>query len=182
MVGSSAPRSCSIGRGTRTRTRSRTLFGSRSRRCGNGWANPGSSTPLRASATASTVGPPIDMGEGGMVRRPGVSVRTKLTLSYAGFLMLAGGLLLAIVWAFLLRYVPDGVFLGPGPNRSDLVRAFGPRAAAVLLFLLAFGLVGGWILAGRMLAPLTRITDATRKTATGSLSHRIQLPGRHDEF
>jgi len=33
-----------------------------------------------------------------------------------------------------------------------------------------------------MLAPLTRITDATRKAATGSLSHRIQLPGRHDEF
>jgi two-component system sensor histidine kinase VanS len=33
-----------------------------------------------------------------------------------------------------------------------------------------------------MLAPLTRITDATRLAATGSLSHRIQLPGRRDEF
>jgi two-component system sensor histidine kinase VanS len=33
-----------------------------------------------------------------------------------------------------------------------------------------------------MLAPLTRITDATRTAATGSLSHRIQLPGRRDEF
>ena len=44
------------------------------------------------------------------------------------------------------------------------------------------GLVGGWLLAGRMLAPLTRITDATRMAATGSLSHRIQLPGRRDEF
>jgi two-component system sensor histidine kinase VanS len=33
-----------------------------------------------------------------------------------------------------------------------------------------------------MLAPLTRITDATRMAATGSLSHRIQLPGRNDEF
>jgi two-component system, OmpR family, sensor histidine kinase VanS len=45
-----------------------------------------------------------------------------------------------------------------------------------------FGLVGGWILAGRMLAPLTRITDATRVAASGSLSHRIRLPGRRDEF
>ena len=45
-----------------------------------------------------------------------------------------------------------------------------------------FGLLGGWILAGRMLAPLTRITDATRTAATGSLSHRIRLPGRSDEF
>ena len=33
-----------------------------------------------------------------------------------------------------------------------------------------------------MLAPLTRITDATRMAATGSLSHRIWLPGRRDEF
>jgi two-component system sensor histidine kinase VanS len=51
-----------------------------------------------------------------------------------------------------------------------------------LAFLLMVGLVGGWLLAGRMLAPLTRITDATRMAATGSLSHRIRLPGRRDEF
>jgi nitrogen fixation/metabolism regulation signal transduction histidine kinase len=51
-----------------------------------------------------------------------------------------------------------------------------------MAFLLVFGLVGGWLLAGRMLAPLDRITDATRIAATGSLSHRIRLPGRSDEF
>jgi two-component system sensor histidine kinase VanS len=39
-------------------------------------------------------------------RDPGLSVRLKLTLSYAGFVMLAGALLLAAVWVFLLRYVP----------------------------------------------------------------------------
>ncbi len=33
-----------------------------------------------------------------------------------------------------------------------------------------------------MLAPLTRITEATRIAATGSLSHRIRLEGRTDEF
>ena len=33
-----------------------------------------------------------------------------------------------------------------------------------------------------MLAPLTRIMDATRLAATGSLAHRIQLPGRADEL
>jgi two-component system sensor histidine kinase VanS len=32
-----------------------------------------------------------------------------------------------------------------------------------------------------MLAPLTRITDATRTAANGSLSHRIRLEGRTDE-
>jgi two-component system sensor histidine kinase VanS len=124
-----------------------------------------------------------------MDRAPGLSVRLKLTLSYAGFLMLAGALLLAAVWVFLLRDVPVGAFV---PNLSDLLRAFdphnfgprvfGPAAAAVLAFLLVFGLLGGWILAGRMLAPLTRITDATRMAANGSLSHRIRLQGRRDEF
>jgi two-component system sensor histidine kinase VanS len=119
-------------------------------------------------------------------RAPGLSVRLKLTLSYAGFIMIAGALLLAVVWVFLLRYVPDqAVLLGPGPlvpTRSDLLRAFVPKAAIMLAFLLAFGLVGGWLLAGRMLAPLTRITSATRLAATGSLAHRIHLEGRKDEF
>ena len=120
-----------------------------------------------------------------MHRAPGWSVRLKLTLSYAAFLMIAGTVLLGVVWVFLLRYVPDGTIRSLGgfvPNRSDLVEAFLPRAAAVAAFLLAFGLVGGWILAGFMLGPLTRITDATRKAANGSLSHRIRLPGRNDEF
>jgi two-component system sensor histidine kinase VanS len=121
-----------------------------------------------------------------------MSVRLKLTLSYAGFLMVAGILLLAVVRVFLLRYVPDHpVFRVPGglggpvgfsPTRSDLERAFVPRAEQALAALLVFGLVGGWLLAGRMLSPLARITDATRMAAKGSLSHRIWLPGRKDEF
>jgi two-component system sensor histidine kinase VanS len=118
-------------------------------------------------------------------RAPGLSVRLELTLSYAGFLMIAGALLLATVWVFLLRYVPDRARFAPGPSsptRSDLLDAFAPRAAQTLAFLLIFGLVGGWFLAGRMLAPLTRITNATRRAATGSLSHRIELEGRRDEF
>ena len=52
----------------------------------------------------------------------------------------------------------------------------------MLAFLLVFGLLGGWLLAGRMLAPLTRITAAARMATNGSLSHRIRLPGRRDEF
>ncbi len=123
-----------------------------------------------------------------MARAPGPSVRLKLTLSYVGFLMVAGTLLLATVWVFLLRYVPDQSRFGPGlpgpfsPSRSDLVDAFVPRAAQALTALLLFGLVAGWLLAGRMLAPLTRITEATRTAAAGSLSHRIRLEGRSDEF
>ena len=124
-----------------------------------------------------------------MDRTHGLSVRLKLTLSYTGFLMFAGFLLLAAVWVFLLRGVPISLLV---PNVSHLLHAFDPTnfgpvvfgsaAVVVLVFLLALGLLGGWILAGRMLAPLTRISDAARMAADGSLSHRIQLPGRRDEF
>ena len=62
------------------------------------------------------------------------------------------------------------------------MNGFAPAAAVALVFLLLLGLIGGWLLAGRMLAPLTRVTDATRIAADGSLSHRIRLPGRRDEF
>jgi two-component system, OmpR family, sensor histidine kinase VanS len=113
-------------------------------------------------------------------RQPGLSIRLKLTLSYAGFLMFAGALMLAAMWVF--GYVPDAAIMAIGRFVPDLLRDPAPRAAAVLAFLLVFGLLGGWLLAGRMLAPLARIAGATRLAANGSLSHRIQLPGRSDEF
>jgi two-component system sensor histidine kinase VanS len=116
-----------------------------------------------------------------MNRSPGLSVRLKLTLSYAGFLMLAGAVLLTAGYFTLSRGAHPGVIFMVR-SHSDLVRDFAPIAAVVMTFLLVFGLLGGWILAGRMLEPLTRITDATRLAATGSLSHRIELEGRQDEF
>ena len=116
-----------------------------------------------------------------MDRAPGLSVRLKLTLSYAAFLMLAGVVLLAAGYFSLSRGVHPGVIFIV-QSHGDLLRYFAPIAAIVMTFLLVFGLLGGWLLAGRMLAPLTRITDATRVAAKGSLSHRIQLEGRRDEF
>lgn len=132
-------------------------------------------------------------------RRPGLSVRLKLTLSYAAFLIVAGSLLITVVWVFLLRYVPvqavfvpeqavfmpDWETLGSStftPGRSDLWRAFAPKAAVALGFLLVLGLGGGWLLAGRMLAPMTQIRAATLTAMNGSLSHRIRLEGPKDEF
>jgi two-component system, OmpR family, sensor histidine kinase VanS len=119
-------------------------------------------------------------------RPPGLSVRLKLTLSYAGFLMFAGVVLFTVVWLFLsvptIRAASNFASRSATGGVHFAVREFVPAAGVVLAFLLVFGLLGGWILAGRMLAPLTRITDATRIAANGSLSHRIRLPGRGDEF
>ncbi|GAA4538735.1 HAMP domain-containing sensor histidine kinase [Pseudonocardia xishanensis] len=119
-----------------------------------------------------------------MARPPGPSVRLKLALSYAGVVVVAGIVLLAALWVSLRYFFrPDGLIITTTHPFSDgVVLSFVPVAAVVLGFLTVVGLVGGWVLAGRMLAPLTRLTDATRLAATGSLTHRIRLPGRRDEF
>jgi two-component system sensor histidine kinase VanS len=95
--------------------------------------------------------------------------------------MFAGTVLLAAGYFSLSRGVHPGVIFVVR-SHADLLRYFAPIAVVVMAFLLVFGLLGGWLLAGRMLAPLTRITDATRMAAKGSLSHRIELEGRQDEF
>lgn len=80
------------------------------------------------------------------------------------------------------------MLLGPGgtttmvPDRSNLLRAFAPAAVGAGVLALAVGLLGGWLLAGRVLRPLTEIGRAARLAATGSLSQRIDLAGPHDEF
>src|SRR5215208_735793 len=165
----------------RTPTRSPTPRESQSRDYANASANPGSSPPWPAPGTASTLDQTPGLREETVDRAPGLSVRLKLTLSYAGFLMLAGAVLLAAGYFSLSRGAHPGVIFLVR-SHGDLLREFAPTAAMVLAFLLVFGLGGGWLLAGQMLAPLARITDATRTAATGSLSHRIRLPGRRDEF
>ncbi|WP_206427596.1 sensor histidine kinase [Leucobacter chromiireducens] len=120
-----------------------------------------------------------------MTRQPGLSARLKLTLSYVAFLMLSGVALLAVVWLFLLRYVPQDAAWSPDvfmPGRGDLIRAFLPAAVWALGLLLLVAVVGGWFLAGRMLAPLAEITAVARAAGAGDLSARVQLAGSDDEF
>jgi two-component system sensor histidine kinase VanS len=112
-----------------------------------------------------------------------MSVRLKLALSYAMLVLIAGTSVLAIVWAIVLRSLPDvGVSPAGMLVRADLLGSIATSWAAAMVVLLVFGVGGGWILAGRMLAPLSRITEATRHAAAGSLTHRIGLEGRKDEF
>ncbi len=116
-----------------------------------------------------------------MDRSPGLSVRVKLTLSYAGFLLLAGTLLLGALGLYLWRGRHVGLILDPD-YEGTVVRGVAPVVLLTMASLLVFGLGGGWLLAGRMLAPLDPIRAATAVAAEGSLAHRIALPGRRDEL
>jgi len=123
---------------------------------------------------------------GPVTRRPGLSIRWKLTLSYAGFVTLAGATLIVIL-LLVLRYLPDDNLQVAGdesfaPGRGDLLDVAVPLFGYGIAFLVLVGLAGGWLVAGRMLAPLTAISDAAGRAAEGSLTHRIDLPGPRDEL
>ncbi|WP_109211683.1 MULTISPECIES: HAMP domain-containing sensor histidine kinase [Microbacterium] len=118
-------------------------------------------------------------------RSRGLSVRIKLALSYAAFLVVAG-VAMFVVGFLLLRFVPDRALYvmdgGWAPNRSDLLEVFVRYAWWAMAALVVFGLVGGWLLAGFVLRPLRRITDAARRARDGHLDTRVALPGAGDEL
>lgn len=119
-------------------------------------------------------------------RRRGLSLRATLTLSYAGFLMLAG-VVLFTAGLLMLRFVPDGdLFTGStgmwAPGRADLAEVFVKYAGWAFAALAVVGLGGGWLLAGWMLAPVGRIADVVRGVDAGTLQRRIALRGRRNEL
>lgn len=118
-------------------------------------------------------------------RPAGLSVRVKLTLSYAGLVIVAGAAMFAVGF-LLLRFVPEGSLSVDGggwaPNRSNLLEVFVRYAWWAIAALVVFGLVGGWLLSGLVLRPLDRITEAARLARDGSLDHRIALQGPRDEL
>lgn len=119
-----------------------------------------------------------------------MSARLRLTLSYAGFLVVAGVALVALL-VYVIRFVPEGNLSLPAgegspglfvPDRGDLLTALWPKAWLVLGALAVVGLVGGWFLSGHMLRPLARIHAVTQQVAAGSLDHRVRMTGPRDEF
>jgi len=118
-------------------------------------------------------------------RAPGLSVRLKLTLSYAGFVVIVG-IVMFVLGFLVLRFVPEGNLYSESgsftPRRRDLTEAFVRYAWYAVIALAAIGLGGGWVVSGLMLRPLRRITDAARAVRDGDLTHRAGLAGRRDEL
>lgn len=119
-----------------------------------------------------------------------MSARLRLTLSYAGFLVVAGAAALFGVYV-VLRYVPDYPLTAADPrasggaevaSRQQILEAVVGASAAILGALAVIGLAGGWLLAGRILRPLKALNEAAAVAATGRLDHRVRLAARSDEF
>jgi two-component system, OmpR family, sensor histidine kinase VanS len=143
-----------------------------------------------STARPVPVGPAVPAGEpAGLVSwRPRLTVRLRLTLSYALLLVLAGGVIGVIIYA-VMRFVPNYPLTAANPRdqtpvatRGEILDTVVKLTLYALALLAAIGMGAGWIIAGRMLRPLQEITSAARLAANGSLDHRIRLAGPRDEF
>jgi signal transduction histidine kinase len=111
--------------------------------------------------------------------RPRLTVRARLTALYA---LLVGGstgvLLLVSLW--LLGRSFDRTLPEPlaGEALGDVAMQYGLAFLGVLLL----AAVIGWTVAGRVLAPLKRITGTARRVSDESLAERIPVGGADDEL
>ncbi|WP_162625179.1 sensor histidine kinase [Streptomyces cadmiisoli] len=67
-------------------------------------------------------------------------------------------------------------------TKSDFLHALLVFSAVVFLILLLISVVVGWFVAGRMLAPLQKVTATARGIAGSTLHERIALTGPRDEI
>jgi signal transduction histidine kinase len=111
--------------------------------------------------------------------RPRLTVRARLTALYALLVGAStGALLLASLWLLgrnFDRTLPEGL---AGDALSDVALQYALAFAGVLLL----ATVIGWAVAGRMLAPLKRITGTARRVSDESLAERIPVGGPDDEL
>ena len=137
--------------------------------------------------------------------RPGRATRTtlrwRLTLVY-GAVALGVGLLLLLLSILLVDrafragspdvlsrigfFVSDGSFHTVGELqdglRREALRQLYRQGLGALLLLGALGVALSYVLAGRVLLPLHRITATARRLSAEQLDERIDLPGPDDEL
>jgi signal transduction histidine kinase len=127
-----------------------------------------------------------------------LTIRTRLTLTYAG-LFLAGGTTLIIAITASLYHelhgpLPPGAvpgrldpdhdrFIGMADEMRDTAAShLLHRALELLLIVVVVSAVLGWWIAGRMLRRLTAITTAARQAGETTLHKRLNLTGPDDEL
>jgi len=116
------------------------------------------------------------------MRTPWLTLRSQLTLLYAGFFVAAGIAVLAIPIFTIRASLPADA----SPHEIALMNASSQaqelRATVTLLGLAAVSLVVGWLIAGRFLRPLRTITATARDISASNLNRRLNPGARDNEF
>ena len=127
-----------------------------------------------------------------------LSIRARLTATYAGLVTISGPVLIILVY-FYTRYITLSIAFGPpqqvpaidlttpqvaqvDTNLFELLGAILRSAVGALLLLAVVSGTVGWVLAGRMLRPLSSMNAAAKRAASGDLSQRLALSGPRDEI
>ncbi len=124
---------------------------------------------------------------------PRATVRWRLTLLYSVIFLICGALLLAITyWLFAsFAYSPPKEPFNPvmvrveeamSVQRSTGLQRLQIYSGIALAFMAVVSVVLGWLLAGRVLAPLRRIAAATDRISGTNLHERLALKGPRDEL
>jgi len=112
------------------------------------------------------------------------TLRAQLTLLYAGLLAALGGVLM-----FALIPLQGTASVQQGPHADAVAAALNASirdkeiiGAISLPIVVLLAVVGGWLIAGRLLRPLRTITATARDISASNLNRRLGLDGRDDEF
>ncbi len=116
------------------------------------------------------------------LRTPRLTLRSQLTLLYAGFFVAAGVAVLAVPIFTIRTALPAGAGQQVIALVSASARAQEIRAVAVLMVLVAVSLAVGWLIAGRFLRPLRTITATARDISASNLNRRLDPGARDNEF
>ncbi|NUR83635.1 MAG: HAMP domain-containing protein [Nonomuraea sp.] len=121
------------------------------------------------------------------------TIRVRLTLIYSGLFLLTSIVLLITVNALLRQALktragppPWGRVMPPRPRLPELVNnVIGYQWEATTFTVGALTLVSlavGWLIAGRILRPIHRITATAQRLSLSTLHERIALSGPKDEL
>ena len=124
---------------------------------------------------------------------PRPTVRLRLTLLYAGVVFLAGAALLTVSYILVRNNIATDP-VSDGSPADELRRAIQREVAddaldhlrvkyaIALIAMTALSVLLGWVVAGRALSGLQKITTAARSVSQDNLDERIALQGPRDEL
>jgi signal transduction histidine kinase len=123
------------------------------------------------------------------------TVRLKMTLLYAGVVFVAGALLLSVSYVLVRQNLTDTSNLRnlPASNwdynvaaqheiAQDALARLRTQYAIALAAMTGLSVLLGWVMAGRVLRPLQRITATAKRVSQDNLDERIGLEGPRDEL
>jgi signal transduction histidine kinase len=113
------------------------------------------------------------------MKLPRPTIRARLTVLYATLVALSTGALLAVSYWLLGRHFDRTL---PEALAQDALDEVALQYAIAFAGVLLVAAAVGWLIAGRVLSPLKRISSTAKRVSEEHLGERIPVGGPHDEL